>query len=239
MIMDDATADAREGAALQGVDRPSAATPIHPVKRRTADRRDWARIARRRFAVARVDEAGFAGSVTLLVMDVVTEPFVGAHSGICFADSGYAWLTHFPDGAHHAVTTMFDAAGRLLQWYVDVCREHGLGPDGVPWWDDLYLDVVLRPTGEVLLLDEDELELALAHELVTPAEYALAWGEARRLLAAADGALNPAGLAARSVAHRELLLRRLNTGPALGRLLPSAAGGGYSRAGRAPPTTVS
>jgi predicted RNA-binding protein associated with RNAse of E/G family len=104
---------------------------------------------------------------------------------------------------------MVDAKGEVVQWYVDVCREHGLGPDGVPWWDDLYLDVVVRPTGEVLLLDEDELELALAAGYVTPAEYDLAWREARRLLGAAvpGGALSPARLSPRSAAHLARLRR--------------------------------
>jgi uncharacterized protein len=83
-------------------------------------------------------------------------------------------LSHFPDGARHAVTTKIDDGGRVIHWYVDVCRAHGLGADGVPWWDDLYLDVVVRPTGEALLLDEDELELALAAGYVTRAEYDLA-----------------------------------------------------------------
>ena len=129
-----------------------------------------------------MDEPGFAGHVALHLIDAMAAPLVGAVSGVRLADAGYAWLSHFPDGARHVVTTMVDAEGDVVQWYVDVCREHGLGPDGVPWWDDLYLDVVVRPTGEALLLDEDELELALAAGYVTPAEYDLAWREARRLL---------------------------------------------------------
>jgi uncharacterized protein len=186
---------------------------IHPVRRRTADLREWALVTRRRFAVVRVDEPGFAGSVSLLLIDAVAAPFVGPRSGLRLADAGFAWLSHFPDGAHHAVTTMLDAAGAIVQWYVDVCRAHGLGPDGVPWWDDLYLDVVVRPSGEALLLDDDELELALAHGYVTRAEYDLAWGEARRLLAAAAGGpLSPARLAARSVAHLALLRRATGDG---------------------------
>lgn len=201
------------GAAGEGGPDGAAGTPdpspIHRLKRRTADRRDWALITFHRFVAIRVDEAEFAGHVTLLCIDAVAAPFFGPRSGLRLADAGFAWLTHFPDGAQHAVTTMFDAAGGVIQWYVDICRAHGLGADGVPWWDDLYLDIVVQPSGETLLLDDDELELALTHEYVTRAEYDLAWGEARRLLADAEGALSPARLAARSTAHRALLLRAL------------------------------
>jgi predicted RNA-binding protein associated with RNAse of E/G family len=193
---------------------------IHPVRRRTADRRDWALVTRRRFAALRVDEPGFAGHAALLLIDAMTEPLVGSISGVCLADAGYAWLSHFPDGTRHVVTTMVDAAGAVVQWYVDVCRAHGVGADGVPWWDDLYLDVVVRPDGEALLLDEDELALALAHGYVTQEEAALAREEARRLLAAAGsgGALSPAQLAPRSAAHLARLRgaagARVRRGPA-------------------------
>lgn len=201
----DRTDGMSERSGAQGASPQPTTPPIHRVKRRTADRRDWALIARHRYAAVRVDEAGFAGHVTLLCIDAVTEPFPEQRSGLRLADAGFAWMTHFPDGAHHAVTTMFDAAGGVIQWYVDICRAHGLGADGVPWWDDLYLDIVVYPAGETLLLDDDELELALAHGYVTRAEYDLAWGEARRLLAGTEGALSPARLAGRSTAHRALL----------------------------------
>ena len=66
---------------------------IHPVRRHTADRRDWALVTRRRFAAERVDEPGFAGHVALLLIDAMAAPLVGAGSGVRLADAGYAWLT--------------------------------------------------------------------------------------------------------------------------------------------------
>lgn len=138
----------------------------------------------------------------------MSEPLVGPRSGLRLADNGFAWMTHFPRGAHHTVTTMYDDAGAVLQWYIDICRAHGVDETGMPWFDDLYLDIIVYPDGGVVVLDEDELDAALAAGAVTEAEHALAWREARHLLAALDQqTLGPAVLARRSAAHRDLLLR--------------------------------
>lgn len=183
--------------------------PIGPVKRRSADRREWERITQRRCSVLPVEEDGFAGTVTLLQIDGISEPFVGPRSGLRLADTGFAWLTHFPRGAHHVVTTMFDDTGQVIQWYIDICREHGVDEGGVPWFDDLYLDLVLYPDGRVVVLDEDELDAALTAGAITQEEHALAWREARHLLKEIERkALDPDQLLARSMAHRERLLRR-------------------------------
>ena len=51
----------------------------------------------------------------------------------------------------------------------------------MPWFDDLYLDVVVAPHGPVELLDSEELESARRQGLVSHEDYDLAWREARRL----------------------------------------------------------
>ena len=136
----------------------------------------------------RLDTAEFTGYRTLLLMDAVSEPFwaqVGSEP--CrVADSGFAWLQHFPDGARHSLTTMFDADGQVVQWYIDICARHGVDDHGVPWYDDLYLDIVVSPAGGRWLLDADELDAALEAGLVSPADYDFAHAEARRLLDALE-----------------------------------------------------
>lgn len=77
---------------------------------------------------------------------------------------------------------MFDSAGKLVQVYFDVVWDHGLDERGVPWYDDLYLDVVALPSGEVELLDQDELEEALGAGAVTEEQYRIAVDEARAVL---------------------------------------------------------
>ena len=177
--------------------------------RRRADRLEWQRILARRFAVAHLETPGFVGAVTLLLLDQFGEPFYSQVDGqpCCVAATGYSWLQHFPMGAHYTVTTMFDQAGTVVQWYIDICRRHGVDGAGIPWFDDLYLDIVVTPAGTVQLLDADELEDAVGQGLVSPAEYTLAWREARRLLAAIEQGVLP--LLALGVGHRALLLRQV------------------------------
>src|SRR5438105_3068810 len=99
---------------------------IHPVQRRPADRGGWAQITQRRFVATRVDDAEFVGHVGLLYIEAMAEPLVGSRSGLRLADVGFTWMTQLADGAQHTVTTMYDAAGNVIQWYIDICRAHGV-----------------------------------------------------------------------------------------------------------------
>jgi predicted RNA-binding protein associated with RNAse of E/G family len=150
------------------------------VKRKSADRVEWPLTATR-FTVARVDEPGCAGYATLLCVDAVAQPLRIERPPVCLADAGYSLLQHYPDGARHVLLTVFDAAGQPVLWYFDVVERHGLDERGVPWLDDLYLDLAVLPSGRVDLLDADELEDALARGLVTPEQHAMAWEEVARL----------------------------------------------------------
>ena len=49
----------------------------------------------------------------------------------------------------------------------------------MPYLEDLYLDIVLLPTGEIVLLDGDELIEALAKQVITQQEYDSAYSEAK------------------------------------------------------------
>jgi predicted RNA-binding protein associated with RNAse of E/G family len=97
-------------------------------------------------------------------------------------DSGFTWLSFFRPNARNVPTAMFDADGGLVQTYIDVVWKHGLDDRGVPWYDDLYLDVVVLPSGEVELLDRDELDVARTSGLVSEGQYRAAIREADDVL---------------------------------------------------------
>ena len=147
------------------------------MKRKRSDRSHWSRVTRRRFVIERLDSEEFTGYVTLFCIDDVREPLwvpLGM-SRICVADAGYLWLQHYPANSRYTITTMFDAAGQVVQWYVDVCKQHGIDENGIPWYDDLYLDIALLPSGEIALLDADELDRALQQGLISQEDHDLAW----------------------------------------------------------------
>lgn len=76
---------------------------------------------------------------------------------------------------------MFNTKGEIVQWYIDICHRTGID-NNVPWIDDLFLDIVILPNGDIILLDEDELDEALSTGTFTEDLYNLAWEETNKLV---------------------------------------------------------
>lgn len=59
-------------------------------------------------------------------------------------------------------------------YYFDITRQNGFDKQvKSPYYDDLYLDVVLKDKN-IRVLDEDELEIALEEKNINKEEYELA-----------------------------------------------------------------
>lgn len=174
------------------------------IKKRYADRRDWDRIKQRHYVQEQVENEVFQGQVTLLQLIEVASPLDVKYGDETFriADAGYVWIQQFPSDAHYAVTSMFDASAQLVQTYIDICLRTGM-ENGRVYWDDLFLDLIAMPSGEVLLVDADELEVAREQETVSQADYALAWAEAKQLQNQLQDGSFPL------VAHAEVMKRQL------------------------------
>ena len=80
----------------------------------------------------------------------------------------------------------YDDKNEIVEWYFDIAREIGK-ENGVPYEDDLYLDVVLKPNGEVTLLDEDELKEAFEQMEMTKQEFDKAYEIAKNLMKKLQG----------------------------------------------------
>lgn len=91
------------------------------------------------------------------------------------------WLQLYPSGENYTVTTMFDHTGMVVQWYIDICHEQGIDVKG-PWWDDLYLDIIVLPSGDYFLVDEEELEEALLTGQINHEKYELAKAVAKEVM---------------------------------------------------------
>jgi predicted RNA-binding protein associated with RNAse of E/G family len=154
------------------------------MKRKFGDRANWRRVTHRQFKSKYVESDEFTGYVTLYSIFALRDPLWKTYGGHTFriADKGYTWLQYYPKGAHFVVTAMFDDQGEIVEWYIDVCKTQGVTDQGVPWFDDLYLDIVVLKNREVFLLDEDELDEALTKGLISVKDYDLATETAQRLL---------------------------------------------------------
>ncbi|MEH7884343.1 DUF402 domain-containing protein [Bacillus sp. JJ1609] len=149
------------------------------LKRRYGDRADWARVTERRFIQAYLDEDEFKGYVTYLNVLQVTEPLFVQYGDkkVCIVDKGFTWLQHFPQEEQFSITTMFDSKGEIVQWYIDICYQNGIENER-PWLDDLFLDIVVLPKGEIFQLDKDELEVAFVTKIIDQPLYELARSKA-------------------------------------------------------------
>lgn len=179
------------------------------MKHKRADHADWPRVLKQRFVMQHLATTAFTGYISLLCIDEVRAPLWIKYQGqdICLADNGYTWLQLFPRDAHYAVTTIFDAQGILVRFYIDICKSNYVDAQGILCYDDLYLDLDVSPAGEITLLDVDELDAALRDGEVTALEYELAWREANSLMTALEEDMFP--LLWMSEAYRDDLLKQI------------------------------
>ncbi len=179
------------------------------LKRKYGNRSDWKRVIKREYVQTVIDTHEFKGYITLLKIDKVKEP-LSVNFGdkkICIVDDGYFWLQHFPTNEYFSLTTMFNTKGEIVQWYIDICSAIGITESNIPWMDDLFLDIVVLPTGEVYQKDADELDEARALGIIDESLYKRANREANRV----NGLIGSGKfeLFALSECHKESLIKKL------------------------------
>ncbi|MED1091363.1 DUF402 domain-containing protein [Bacillus paramycoides] len=143
------------------------------MKRKYGDGSTWKRLIEKTYTVKQAEE----GMLGILDIKKVREPSYKEYKGkeLCIAGDEYTWMQYFINGKNFAITAMLDDQKKLVQYYIDVTKEYKIDERGLPYFDDLYLDVVLLPNGEIYVLDEDELEDAYSMGDITKEEYELAW----------------------------------------------------------------
>lgn len=106
----------------------------------------------------RVDEDFFKGYACSLKLQNIENPLVvnNGKETVCIKDNDYEWIEVYPENGKYAITIMFDDNNNLIEWYFDISKNVGI-ENGIPYEDDLYLDMVITPNGEKLVIDEDEL----------------------------------------------------------------------------------
>lgn len=127
-----------------------------------------------------VNEKYFTGDIYFYDFIEVKEKIV-IPNGKCIMDNNYKWLEFYDYNSKVKLTAIYDENNEIIEWYFDIAREIGKEKD-VPYEDDLYLDVVATPTGEVILLDEEELKNALNRMEITNKEYEDTYKEANQLM---------------------------------------------------------
>ncbi|WP_155589954.1 DUF402 domain-containing protein [Lysinibacillus cavernae] len=153
------------------------------VKRRYLHRNDWDRIIKRSYREKELNDEQFVGYISLIQIHKVSQPLITKHLNreICIVDNNYSWLQQLPLNECFAITTMFNSEGEIIQWYIDITNENGI-ENNMPYMDDLFLDLIVFPTGEIIQKDKEELEEALKNKWITEQQYVLAYKTFNKVL---------------------------------------------------------
>jgi predicted RNA-binding protein associated with RNAse of E/G family len=143
------------------------------MERKYANRPNWSRILEKEYKQTYLNDNIYRGHITFLTLRKVKEPLYVNYGDedICIIDNGYIWMMHFPEGTDYSTTTTFDRRGKVIQWYFDIINSQGISSEGIPFIDDIYLDLVYLPNGRMSILDEDEFEEAFKNQEITKQEY--------------------------------------------------------------------
>ena len=144
------------------------------MKRRYADRRNNNDILKKEIIIKEVKEDYFEGYISYLHIIKARNKWYFDEEQRCVLDDGYVWFNIYPIGKNYCINAMMDSNLNVKEWYFDVSKNIGID-EGVPYEDDLYLDVVIIPDGRIHVLDEDEIQLAFKNEKITKEEYDLAY----------------------------------------------------------------
>lgn len=138
-------------------------------------RKDWRRTLRSDvvFCEKKLPQLHFVSS--LYRIHEVTAPLYVTACGkrVCAADAGYAWLHVLPEGENWCLTVMYDKSCVPVQYYFDITQENVLDGENSCFMD-LYLDIVYLPDGRMEILDQCDLDEALAGGAITQEQYELA-----------------------------------------------------------------
>lgn len=120
------------------------------------------------YSLIEINEHFLKGYVVYLKHQNVEKPLIvnNGKNNICIKDNNYEWIEVYPTNDKYAITIMYDDNGNLIEWYFDIAKKIGI-ENGIPYEDDLYLDMVITSDGEKIILDEEELLDARKNGIIT------------------------------------------------------------------------
>lgn len=131
----------------------------------------------------RIDEKFFKGYACYLKLQNIKKPLIvnNGKEFICIRDNNYEWIEVYPDNGKYAITIMHDDKNNLIEWYFDISKNVGL-ENGIPYEDDLYLDLIITKELEKIIIDEDELLNACDNKEITKEDVKEAYDTLNYLL---------------------------------------------------------
>ena len=149
------------------------------LKKRYADKYVSKRASKVNYKIVSIKTEEFTGDIVYYEFIKVNEKIT--YPSGCVLDDRYKWLEFYNYNSKVKLTAIYNNNDEIVEWYFDIAREIGK-ENGIPYEDDLYLDVVFEANGNILLLDEDELKAALNRLEISKEDYDMAYKEANNLI---------------------------------------------------------
>jgi len=160
------------------------------MKLKYADYPNWNRVNQKKYINKYFNNDDFSGNISLLTAEKVKQKLtITKHNKeLVLIDDNYKWLEIYPDNNKNiAVSVAMDNNDEILEWYFDIAKDTLLTEEGVPYIKDLYLDVILYPSGEIEILDEDELQEALDKKDISKEDFDFAYQLSNELIEKISG----------------------------------------------------
>ena len=153
------------------------------LKRSRLSYDEWKCITNKKLTGKSINTDFLKGYIGLLEIEEVSEKQIWKFHGedIIVCDKGLKWLSILPKDDFYCITAMLNENDEILLWYIDMIAEQGMDADGIPYFDDLYLDLVVYPDGTVKVDDMDELVEALSSKDITQEQFNLAISTSNKL----------------------------------------------------------
>lgn len=132
------------------------------------DKRGWRRVTDSSYKEQLITLNDERFLVGLISINKVTNPLTVkiVDEDVCVVAPGFHWLTIMPEKKYFSITVMYDEDWTVLQYYIDINYEHTLKL-GDAKRKDLYLDVLVLPSGKKEVVDKKDLKHALKKGKVT------------------------------------------------------------------------
>ena len=106
----------------------------------------------------KIESDYFNGYMCYTKLNNIDEPLV-VNNGLydlCIIKNDYEWYQLFSLDKNYVLTIMLDENKDVIQWYFDISKNIGI-ENGIPYEDDMYLDMIITKEGNKIMMDEDEL----------------------------------------------------------------------------------
>lgn len=155
------------------------------IQKKYMKKENWKRVTEREYISVTIEEKNIRGEASLLFIKKVESPSFkgyGNNIKIKIADENYYWLQIAMQNQNYWITAMYDDKKNIIQYYIDITEKNVIDTKEDSYFYDLFLDIVVLNTGEVFLLDEDELEQALKEKIINHEQYEFAYKKAKEVI---------------------------------------------------------